>query len=500
MALDLTKIGNTISFGSPLEVATVSKPLTVPKALTTQNTAPTTQISVTPKPDNTNYAGMLASAQQQALSLQQQIQGMNQPTTPTANPEQSNQTGGTDIKSYIDSIMGVQQPSAVQSYQTGYDASGLAQKEADVAAKAAVTTEAQGRLNNISAQLTALNAEATAVPIQVQKEFAGTGATRGGVAPIETARLRDIALKALPLQSEAAVVQAQVANAAGQQALAQDLYKQAEDKFNQFFQLQMEDANRKYELKTNLVNRVYQFADAKEQRQLALIKDQADKDYQTQRDTIAYQRDIQKIKLQDSLKNSGGGGLLSITEAKELGVPYGTTKVQAQGLGITPGVDEAKEKAIIKVQSTPEYKTVSTVLPAIQSLKAYKDAIKTYGTTERLNNTGQGTLAGSYGNAIATWKTLAGLGALSGADFALAENAVPATGFFQTKGNMIGKLDASLKAATDQAEAQTKRIVQTNPLAAPTVNAQLIDVLKTAYPEKNYVLSPDGMEVIEITK
>lgn len=305
--LELNKIGNTLSTASPLGVATT------PKALTTQNTAPTQQINLTPKPDNTNYAGILAGAQQQALSLQQQINAI-QPTD-TKNPNTSSQstsnptTGGTDIKSYIDSIIGVEQPSATQAYQQGLTNSPeLAQQKADLQAKAQVTTEAQGRLNNISAQLQALSAEATAVPIQVQSEFSGTGATRGGVAPIQTARLRDIALKALPLQSEAAVVQAQVANAAGQQALAQDLYKQAEDKFNQFFQLQMEDANRKYELKTNLVNRVYQFSDAKEQRQLALIKDQADKDYQTQRDTIAFKRDKEIASLK---AKSAGGGVLS---------------------------------------------------------------------------------------------------------------------------------------------------------------------------------------------
>lgn len=209
-------------------------------------------------------------------------------------------------------------------------------------------------------------------------------------------------------------------------------------------------------------------------------------------------KQLQNKKLRGELNGSGASKVLSISEAKELGVPYGTTQAQAIAMGITPGIDEATQKAIAKVQSTNEYKTISGVLPAIQSLKAYKDAITTYGTTESLSGQGKGTLAGTYGNALATWKSLAGLGALSGADFTLAENAVPETGFFQRKSTMVGKIDASLKNATDQAEALTKRLISANPEAAPVINGQLIDALKAAYPDKNYTLSPDGKEVVEL--
>jgi hypothetical protein len=209
--------------------------------------------------------------------------------------------------------------------------------------------------------------------------------------------------------------------------------------------------------------------------------------------------ELQNKKLTKELSGgSGGSKVLSISDAKALGVPYGTTEAQAIAMGITPGVDEARDKAIAKAQATPEYKTISGVLPAIQSLKAYKDAINTYGTTEKVNGEGKGTLAGTYGNALATWKSLAGLGALSGADFTLAENAVPETGFFNRKSTMIGKIDASLTNAVSQAEALTKRLISANPEAAPVINVQLIDALKAAYPEKNYTLSPDGMEVIEL--
>jgi hypothetical protein len=234
--------------------------------LTSQNTAPTTPINLSPKPDNTNYAGILAGAQQQALSLQQQIA---QQTQPEKKPEQ---VPGTDIKSYIDSITGVQQPSAMQTYQQGYEQSGLAQQKADINAKAAITTEAQGRLNNISAQLMALNTEAQAIPIQLQQDSTGRGRTAGGLAPIQADQLRANALKALPLQAQAAVIQAEVATAQGNQKLAQDLYTQAQDHFDKMFTLQMQDAQNRYERQTGLIDKVFAFADKQEQRQLEGIR------------------------------------------------------------------------------------------------------------------------------------------------------------------------------------------------------------------------------------
>lgn len=79
----------------------------------------------------------------------------------------------------------------------------------------AQTYEAQGvnkaynQIADLNAQATGLLNEAKAIPIQIQNEFKGTGATDAGVAPIETARLRDNALKALSLGQQAAIANAQ---------------------------------------------------------------------------------------------------------------------------------------------------------------------------------------------------------------------------------------------------------------------------------------------------
>lgn len=66
-----------------------------------------------------------------------------------------------------------------------------------------------GQLSDLNAQAIGLKNEATAIPIQIQNEFKGTGATDAGVAPITSARLRDNALKALSLGQQAAIVSSQ---------------------------------------------------------------------------------------------------------------------------------------------------------------------------------------------------------------------------------------------------------------------------------------------------
>lgn len=69
-------------------------------------------------------------------------------------------------------------------------------------------TTAYNKIKDLSAQATGLQNEALAIPIQIQNEFAGTGATDAGVAPIQSARLRDNALKALSLGQQAAIANA----------------------------------------------------------------------------------------------------------------------------------------------------------------------------------------------------------------------------------------------------------------------------------------------------
>jgi len=67
-------------------------------------------------------------------------------------------------------------------------------------------TNLYNQLSDLNAQATGLKNEAAAIPIQVQQQALGQGVTDRGIAPIETARLRDNALKALSLGQQYAIV------------------------------------------------------------------------------------------------------------------------------------------------------------------------------------------------------------------------------------------------------------------------------------------------------
>lgn len=317
---DLTKIGTTTQVSNFLPTSTYTPP--VPTSITSQNTKASQPVNLAKPADNTNYAGILASAQQQALAIQQQIKDYDLQQIADRNPEEAdrimdglgytgNSNSRTQTPSIMDYIKSIEAPpSQTAQFNEAYSQSGLDKQQADINAKSQVQREAEARLNNVSAQLQALNAEATAIPIQMQQDSEGRGRTAAGIAPLQADQLRANALKALPLQAQAAVLQAEVQNAQGNTKAAEDLYKQASDRFDRLFQLQIQDAQNQYEYKTNLINQVYAFADKQEQRQLQEIRDQADRDFTLQRDELAYQRELQMFDLEQKAKVGSGSDKL----------------------------------------------------------------------------------------------------------------------------------------------------------------------------------------------
>ena len=132
----------------------------------------------------------------------------------------------------------------------------------------------------------------------------------------------------------------------------------------------------------------------------------------------------------------------------------------------------------------------------MQTIKDYQGAINKYGISAWFG-TARGTLSGTYGNALSAWKSLAGLGALSGADFELAENAVPKPGSFRSNSVAKAKIESSLKNALDQAEFLTQRLAQNYPQAAPLLQDQLDQMKVMAYPDK-YKIGSDGQAMYPI--
>ena len=91
--------------------------------------------------------------------------------------------------------------------------------------------EQQKRLQELSGRLTQLQNEALAIPLQIQEDFAGTGATRGGVEPIQTSRLRQNAIQSLTIGAQAQALQGNIALAQQQVNRAVDLeFKPIEDR------------------------------------------------------------------------------------------------------------------------------------------------------------------------------------------------------------------------------------------------------------------------------
>jgi len=152
------------------------------------------------------------------------------------------------------------------------------------------------------------------------------------------------------------------------------------------------------------------------------------------------------------------------------------------------------EKVLTKIQASPEYKTINGILPAIQAIKNYKDSVEKYGTYEAWSGAGKGEKQATYGNAIAAWKTLAGLGALSGADFGLAENVIPEGGkLFARNSKQEAQLNKALENATTQAEFLTKRLSQTYPSATELLNQQLQDIKTTSGQGNTNTVSDDEL-------
>lgn len=104
-------------------------------------------------------------------------------------------------------------------------------------------------LNTITANISGLSREASAIPLQIQQEFAGTGATDIGVAPIQTGRLRENAIKALTQASLADITVANINNSVIRYNSAVDKAQQAVDL--KYQPIEDEIANLKEQLELN---------------------------------------------------------------------------------------------------------------------------------------------------------------------------------------------------------------------------------------------------------
>jgi hypothetical protein len=182
--------------------------------------------------------------------------------------------------------------SSADLYSQLFGQADIAGKQQAVNANTAAVQAAQSKLAGVNARLAGITAEATAISIRAQQEAEGRGITTGGLAPITTGQLRENALKAIPLQTEALIAQAEVAGAQGNAALSQDILNQAQTHLSQVFQIRSQDATNLYNYWKDLRTQAMASATKVEERILAAQQKKDDNAFQLLRDNIKNANDL----------------------------------------------------------------------------------------------------------------------------------------------------------------------------------------------------------------
>ena len=220
-------------------------------AITPETLRPEKAIDITPQePDATNYQGIISGGLENANAI---LKMANQP------PIGGEITAPTSLDAAMAKLLqGETPPSGASLYENVY---GVGPTQEEISIKQETERKAREELDILNAQMRALSAEAKAAPIQLQQEATGRGITAGGLAPLQTARLRDIALRSLPLEGQ---ILAQQAVLTGSQRALQ----LAQSKFDKVFELRMADQDRFYNYQKEQRAMIYDRLNKKEQQQI----------------------------------------------------------------------------------------------------------------------------------------------------------------------------------------------------------------------------------------
>lgn len=146
--------------------------------------------------------------------------------------------------------------------------------------------DATTNLNNLNAQLKVYSDNAQAIPIADQNAVKGEGVTTAGLAPIDSANLRNNALAAIPLQAAVLGAQAQVATAQGNATLAANILAQAQAQVDKVFSIQQTDATNQFNYNQSVISTYYNYATTEQQDQLDALKTTQAQQYQTQQNNL----------------------------------------------------------------------------------------------------------------------------------------------------------------------------------------------------------------------
>lgn len=306
-------------------------------------------------------------------------------------------------------------PASVGSmYNDLYGQAGISGIQQDIASKQQAQTQAQKELDLLNAQLQGITAESTQAQLQLE---APTGqakdVTQRFLGRQQQEISRQAAIRALPVQTQVLAAQAKVAASQGDVATAQNNLKLAQDRLNTAFNIQSKDVENLYNYNKSVRDRVYEYATAQEKNKLEAKQKEEDRKFNLLKETISGANNLAKLAIengqgdiaakiislnpssatyQDDLVKASSGikskeKILSPTEAKLLGVPYGTTESQAQAMGITPkeAGDVFTKQEVLKMetdlrkeynglQSVKDFSGIKNANSQINS--AYQEAIK----------------------------------------------------------------------------------------------------------------------------
>lgn len=313
-----------------------------PSSIPVSSSGSTSPLNVPPPPQAPNYTGVASGAATGALTPAQTF------TTPNGavvdvngniiTPAQQQTTPIKSITERMKSLLGsdatLEKPESLEDKYTQLTNSPdyLARKK---------------EVDELTAQLAGLTAEADTIPLQAQEEAKGRGVTAAGLAPIEAGRARVNAIQQLPV-----IARLNAANGR---------LDSANQNIQTLLQLQEADQKAETDYKTTLYNRALTIASAEQAEEIRLLQEKNDIKKNADTEFFATRRGFANAAIQNgdyalaakiasapdmgTVRGLVGGlsiapqdELLSISDAKALGVPYGTTRQQAINMGVVPGM------------------------------------------------------------------------------------------------------------------------------------------------------------------
>lgn len=253
---------------------------------------PTIQ-TVTPTPDNTNYAGITSGVTESVINDYKSL------NTQQINARNAQTTGGSDILSLMNQLTG-----KAADTQAANEAAGVNKETENL-------NKYVSQLADLNAQASSLNREAQAIPIQIQQNAQGQGQTDRGIAPIEAGQQRLNTLKALSIGQQSDIA---AAAATGSQLRLQA----AKEKAQQIVDLKYKPLEEQVVLKQkqyDLNKDVLDFLDKRRSEALQIAINKEAKDLEEQKDK---EKTIQDLAIKASAFGAPPDVVSAVTNSKSI--------------------------------------------------------------------------------------------------------------------------------------------------------------------------------------